>query len=309
MTIDFGLGLLFGPPKGRNAEWLATLDAVIPNLTGHMRSVWMTDHFMWRDEPTYEAMMTLAFLAARYPQIEVGPMVLGQNYRNPAMLAQMASTLQALTNGRFVMGIGAGWKEDEYRAYHYAFPTPGERIQQLEETLILLKKMWTQPGPVTFEGRHYSVTDAWCEPKPHPAPPILVGGTGLKTIMLAAKYADMWNMSDANLAGYTERLAILNQHCETIGRDPATLRKTWFGRMAIGATAAQAQARANSRAIPYSTANAFVGTPAQIVEQLHGFVAAGVSYFMIDVIGLPDPDVIAMLTGEIIPQISAAQNL
>ena len=130
-----------------------------------------------------------------------------------------------------------------------------------------------------------------------------MGGTGLKTMMLTAKYADMWNMSDTNLAGYAERLAILNQHCESIGRDPATLRKTWFGRMAIGATAAAAEARANSRALPYTTANAFVGTPAQIVEQLQGFVAAGVSYFMLDMIGLPDSDVIAMLTGEIIPRV------
>lgn len=303
MTIDFGLGLLFGPPKGQNAQWLATLDAVIPKLTGHMRSVWMTDHFMWQDEPTYEAMMTLAFLAARYPQIEVGPMVLGQNYRNPAMLAQMANTLQALTNGRFVMGIGAGWKEDEYRAYNYVFPTPGERIQQLEETLIIFKKMWTQPGAVTFEGKHYRVADAWCEPKPQPAPPILVGGTGPKTLMLAAKYADMWNLSDCNLETFTDRMTVLHQHCATIGRDPASIRKTWFGRMAIGATPAEAQARASSRVIKYSIDNAFVGTPAQIVAQLQRFVDVGASYFMVDVIGLPDPDVIAMLTGEIIPKV------
>ncbi len=304
MKIDFGLGLQFGPPKGQKQQWLATLDACVPKLSGHVRSLWMTDHFFWNDEPTYEALMTLAFLAARYPQIEVGPMVLGQNYRNAGLLAQMGSTLQSLTKGRFVMGIGAGWKEDEYRAYNYTFPSPGERIEQLEEALIILKKMWTQPGPITFTGKHYRVTDAWCEPKPEPAPLILVGGSGVKTMLLTAKYADMWNMSDTNVAGYHERLAILHRHCETIGRDPATLRLTWFGRMAIGATQAEAEMRAKSRALNYSTENAFVGTPAQIVEQLQAFVAIGVSYFMVDVIGLPDPAVIDMLIQQIIPRVA-----
>ncbi len=163
--------------------------------------------------------------------------------------------------------------------------------------------MWTDPGPITFAGKHYRITEAWCEPKPSPVPPIMIGGSGVKTMMLTAKYADMWNMSDANVTAYRERLEILQRHCATIGRDPATLRLTWFGRMAIGATQAEAEARADSRAIKYSTDNAFVGTPDQIVAQLQSFVALGVSYFMVDVIGLPDPDVIEMLTNNIIPRV------
>ncbi len=304
MAVEFGLGLVFGPPAGRTEQWLNELDESVPKLAKHFRSLWMTDHFFWRDEPTYEAMMTLAFLAARYPSYDVGPMVLGQNYRNPAHLAQMAATLQALTGGRFVLGIGAGWKEDEYRAFNYHFPTPGERIEQLEEALIILKKMWTQSGPISYEGKHYRVTEAWCEPKPNPLPPIMVGGSGAKTMLLAAKYADWWNMSDSGIAAYSERHAILKQHCERIGRDPATLRRTWFGRMAVGRTQAEAERYANSREIKYSTQNAFVGTPAQILEQLHAFIDLGVTYFMVDVIGLPNPDVIGMVTEEVIGKLS-----
>ena len=301
--IDFGLGLLFGPPKGNLTHWLGTLDASLPKLAPHFRSLWMTDHFFWRDEPTYEAMTSLAFLAARFPAFEIGPMVIGQNYRNPAMLAQMASTLQTLTQGRFIMGIGAGWKEDEYRAYNYAFPRPGERIEQLEETLILLKKLWTQPGQVTYTGKHYRVTDAWCEPKPSPVPPIMVGGSGLKTMLLTATYADWWNMSDASVAAYAEKAAILKGNCVAIGRDPNTLRLTWFGRMAIGATQAEAEARGASRAIKYTLDNALVGTPAQLAEQIQAFVALGVSYFMVDVIELPDQHVIDLVVNDLMPRV------
>jgi alkanesulfonate monooxygenase SsuD/methylene tetrahydromethanopterin reductase-like flavin-dependent oxidoreductase (luciferase family) len=294
MTIDFGLGLLFGPPKGRHTEWLDTLDIALPALAGRFRSVWMTDHFFWLDEPTFEALTSLTYVAARFPGIEVGPMVLGQNYRNPAMLAQIASTLQTLSGGRFVVGLGAGWKEDEYRAYNYAFPTPGERVEQLEETLIILKTLWSQPGKVSFAGKHYRVTDAYCEPKPSPAPPIMVGGSGTRTMLVTARHADWWNMSDSNVTAYAERLAVLHGHCNSIGRDPRTLRATWFGRMALGRTQVEAEARASARMLKYSTDNAFVGTPEQVVAQLKAFVDLGVTYFMVDLMGLPDPEVMAM---------------
>jgi alkanesulfonate monooxygenase SsuD/methylene tetrahydromethanopterin reductase-like flavin-dependent oxidoreductase (luciferase family) len=300
MNVDFGLGLLFGPPKTRRTQWLDVLDASLPALTGHFRSLWMTDHFFWHDEPTFEAMTALTFLASHFPTFEIGPMVLGQNYRNPALLAQMSATLQTLSGGRFIMGIGAGWKEDEYRAYNYSFPPPRERVEQLEETIQVFKQLWTRAGPVTFTGKHYRVTAAWCEPKPDPLPPIMVGGSGVKTMLVAAKHADWWNMSDANPAAYAEKLSTLKRHCESIGRDPATLRPTWFGRLAVGRTQAEAEARAATRALSYTTENALVGTPAQIVDQIGAFRALGVSYFMVDVIGLPDPAVIQMVTEDVI---------
>ena len=140
--VDFGLGLLAGPSKGQNERFLTELDATLAQLKGSFRSIWMTDHFFWDGEPTFEAWTVLSYLAARYPDFEVGPMVLGQSYRNPATLALMSATLQTLSGGRFVMGIGAGWKEDEYRAYGYPYPSPKVRVEQLEDTLIILKKMW-----------------------------------------------------------------------------------------------------------------------------------------------------------------------
>ena len=304
--VDFGLGLLHGPPKGQHDQFIADLDKTLPQLEGSFRSIWMTDHFQWEGQPTFEAWTVLSYIAARYPAFEVGPMVLGQSYRNPALLALMGATLQTLSNGRFIMGIGAGWKEDEYRAYNYPYPSPSVRVQQLEETLIILKKMWEEPGQASYQGTHYSIKDAWCEPKPEPKIPILVGGGGYTTMKHAAKFADIWNLPDATLAPYAERLGILKHHLDAIGRDPATMRFSWFGRIAIGSTEAEAIERGLSRTDKWTSERAFVGTPAHIAEQMSGFIECGCDYFMVDIIGTPDPDVIGMVTEDLIPQLNGA---
>jgi alkanesulfonate monooxygenase SsuD/methylene tetrahydromethanopterin reductase-like flavin-dependent oxidoreductase (luciferase family) len=304
MTVDFGLALPSGPPKGQVTNWMRGLEVSLSQLVGHFKSLWMTDHFFWEDGPTFEAWTVLAHMAARWPQFEVGPMVLGQSYRNPALLAKMGATLQALCGGRLVMGIGAGWKEDEYHAYGYAYPSAGMRIEQLEDTLEILKRMWTVPGKVTYHGKHYSVTDAYCEPKPDPVPPILVGGGGRKTTLLAVRYADMWNMPDAPFSEYAKRIGMIRQHCTRVGRDPASLRLTWFGRLAVGKTEAEAQALGGSK---WTKANAFVGTPSQVVEQMGPFVEAGVDYFMVDVLGLPNPDVVDMVLEEVLLKVQILQ--
>ena len=263
--VDFGLGLLHGPPKGQNDQFLAELDQTLTQLKGTFRSIWMTDHFQWDRQPTFEAWTVLSYIAARYPEFEVAPMVLGQSYRNPAILALMSATLQALSGGRFIMGIGAGWKEDEYHAYDYPYPSAKVRLEQLEDTLIILKKMWEEPGQVSYQGVHYSIKDAWCEPKPEPKIPILVGGGGYTTMKHAAKYADIWNLPDKPLGPYLERLNILRRHLDDIGRDPATLRCSWFGRVCHRAAPTPKRKPAASPALSSSghADKAFVGTPQQ----------------------------------------------
>jgi len=308
MPIDFGLGLLEGSPSGQHPKWLADLDESVEQLKGSFKSLWMTDHFFWGGEPTFEAWTTISFIAARYPELKVGPMVLGQSYRNPAMLALMASTLQTLTNGRFIMGIGAGWKEDEYRAYDYEYPEPRIRVQQLEETLIIFKKMWEEEGQATYEGEHYSVKDAWCEPKPNPRIPILIGGGGYTTMRHAAKYADIWNLSDAPIDRYTQRLNVLKNHLNDIERDPSTMRFSWFGRVAIGETEAEAQKLGNSRTKKWTKDNAFVGTPKQIAEQMGAYIEQGCDYFMVDVIGLPNENIANLLIEELLPEVKKYEN-
>ena len=304
--VDFGLGLLHGPPSGQHERFLADLDKTLSQLKGSFRSIWMTDHFQWGSQPTFEAWTVLSYIAARYPGFEVGPMVLGQSYRNPALLALMAASLQALSGGRFIMGIGAGWKEDEYLAYDYPYPPPGIRVQQLEETLIILKKMWEEPGQVSYQGRHYSVREAYCEPKPAPKIPILVGGGGYTTMKHAAKYADIWNLPDQPLAPYVDRLNVMRRHLDAIGRDPASLRLSWFGRVALGRTDAEAEARGKSRIPQWTSDNSFVGAPARVAELMSEFVAEGVDYFMIDIIDAPNEDILGMFTEEVIPALNGA---
>lgn len=300
MTVEFGLSLPAGPPKNQLDRFLDGLDETLPALEGHFSSLWMTDHFFWDDEPTFEAWTVLAYMAARWPQFKIGPMVLGQSYRNPALLAKMAATLQTLCRGNFIMAVGAGWKEDEYHAYGYPYPRPGIRIEQLEDTLEIIKRLWTEPSKVTYQGKHYSIVDAICEPKPDPTPPIIVGGGGNKTMMLAARFADWWNIPDASFADYSDRVAVLHEHCRTIGRDPASIRLTWFGRLVLGRTEAEALARGRGQWTPE---NAFVGTPAQVVAQLRQFVDLGADYFMVEVLDVDQADIRDMLLEQVLPNI------
>lgn len=300
MSVDFGLSLPAGPPIGQIEKYLDDMDSTLPHLEGHFKSLWMTDHFFWDDNPTYEAWTVIAFVAARWPQFDIGPMVLGQSYRNPALLAKMGATLQALSQGRFIMAVGAGWKEDEYLAYGYTFPPPAVRIEQLEDTLEIINQLWREPGQVTYLGKHYSVTHAYCEPKPDPIPPIIVGGGGKKTMRLAAKHADWWNLHDVNFADYKAKVNILHQHCHDIGRDPVSLRLTWFGRLVLGSTEAEAKERGYGK---WTRQNSFAGTPAQVVEQLQQFIDLGANYFMVEVLDVDQPDVRGMLLEEVLPNV------
>src|SRR5574341_188938 len=131
-------------------------------LKPHISAVWVEDHFQWDARPMIECWTTLSYLAARCPDLTLAPLVLGQSYRNPALTAKMAATLHYLTGGRMIFGIGAGWKEDEYRAYGWDYPSPAVRVGQLDDALSIIKAMWTQT-PANFEGKHYSIHNAYCQ--------------------------------------------------------------------------------------------------------------------------------------------------
>jgi alkanesulfonate monooxygenase SsuD/methylene tetrahydromethanopterin reductase-like flavin-dependent oxidoreductase (luciferase family) len=300
MPVEFGFSLPAGPTSNRIKEWLDDIDTQLTLLGDYFTSLWMTDHFFWEDTPTHEAWTVLAYAAARWPRYTVGPMVLGQGYRNPALLAKMGATLQHLSQGRLVMAVGAGWKEDEHRAYGYEYPSAKVRVEQLEDTLEILKRMWTEPGKVTYTGKHYSIQDAYCEPKPDPVPPIIVGGGGRTTMLLAVRYADMWNMPDAPWNSYKARLDTIAEHCDTVGRDPATLRLSWFGRLAVARTESEALALSDGKWTPN---NAFVGSPQQVIDQMRPFIEAGVDYFMVEPLGLDNPDIVGMLKEDVLPEL------
>ncbi len=159
-NVDFGLMLRQKNDAGRSLQDLIEYNRKsIEALSSGFTTLWVEDHLQWNTTDTFECLTTLCYLATAYPQFKVGTLVLSQSYRSPALLAKMMATLQALTGGRVILGIGAGWKEDEYVAYDYPFPPIKTRMEQLEEAVQILRAMWSTQ-PATFKGKHYSIRDA-----------------------------------------------------------------------------------------------------------------------------------------------------
>src|SRR5947209_4471860 len=186
-SVEFGLMLRPNDPDLSMSEVLAYNRQCIEALKSGFTTLWLEDHLQVGHTDNLECLTTLTYLAAQYPDLRVGTLVLDQSYRNPALLAKMAANLQFLTGGRFILGLGAGWKEDEYHAYGYPFPDTRTRLEQLEEAAIIAKTMWSS-RPATFVGKYYSIRDAYCEPPPHPPIPLLIGGGGEeKTLAIVAR--------------------------------------------------------------------------------------------------------------------------
>jgi F420-dependent oxidoreductase-like protein len=193
-------------------------------------SIWVFDHFHTVPEPTdeitFEAFTTLSTLIALTERVRLGHIVACASYRNPALVAKMVSTMDVMSGGRMELGIGAGWKEDEWRAYGYGFPPTRERLEALGDALEIVNRMMA-PGHATYEGKHFSVRDAINEPKPlqEPRVPITVGGNGPNvTWRLAAKHADELNLDGMPPSDVRDALPVIRRRCEEIDRDPATLR-------------------------------------------------------------------------------------
>ncbi len=285
-------------------QTLETLDLV----EGRFAAAWVTDHMLpwakWQvvETPVIECWTTLTFLAARYPRLTWGAIVLCQSYRNPALLAKMAANLCAFIPGKVVYGIGAGWKEDEYRAYDWEFPKPSVRIKQLEETVEIAKRLWTEER-VTYEGMYYRVHDAHLNPKPDPAPPIMIGGSGEQlTLRVVAKHADWWNGGGA-LETYAHKLDVLRGHCDAVGRDFDTIRKTWQCEC-IAVAPTEEGARRMAQASPFYTndESALIGTPAQVTAQIRQWAALGVTHLQLRFVDFPRADGVTLFMDEVMPQ-------
>ncbi len=180
--------------KGRRATYVDDLNRALELVSGHFDAAWVIDHLQFGDADVLEGFTTLTYMAALHPRLKFGHTVLCQSFRNPALLAKMGATLQFLSGGRYILGMGAGWNKEEYTAYGYDFPPGGVRVEQLEEALQIVKALWTEEQ-ATFEGKHYRVIEAHCEPRPIPVPPVLIGAFRSKMLRLTAKYADLWDVS------------------------------------------------------------------------------------------------------------------
>lgn len=179
------------------------------------------------DQPTLEAWTTLAAMAMVTHRARIGCMVSAVTFRNPGLIAKMATTIDHLSGGRLDIGLGAGWHEPEHSAFGFGYPTPGTRIAMLDEACTIIRGMFTGP-PFSFEGRHMSVVDALCSPAPiqRPHPPIIIGGNGRnKTLRVIARHADEWNCIVTEPQTFTELSGILDGYCQEAGRDPRSLTR------------------------------------------------------------------------------------
>jgi len=290
--------------KTRRATFSEDLHRALDLVTGHFDSAWIIDHLQFGDDDVLEGLTALAYLAALHPQLKFGHTVLCQSFRNPALLAKMGATLHFLSNGRFILGLGAGWHAEEYRAYGYDFPADRVRVKQLEETLQIIKALWTQKT-ATFAGEYYRVTEAYCEPKPDPLPTIMVGAFKPKMLRLTARYADWWNVSSTGVGGYRRMAKAFERACSDVGRNPSTIRRSWVGGCACAPTQAEAEALAGDRVSSSDDDDfGFVGTPKQVVEQMRPFIDLGVNYFMLDCSGFPKLTTLEMLINEVLPSLN-----
>ena len=216
--------------------WARTVELATHAEGLGFESLWVFDHFHTVPQPTeeitFESFSVLAALSMATRRVRLGHMVICAGFRNPALTAKMSSTIDVISGGRFELGIGAGWKEDEWRAYGYGFPTLAERMGALGDHLEVIRAMFG-PGPATYEGRYAQVRGAHNVPRglQQPRIPIIVGGNGERvTAGYAIKYADELNFVFLSAAQVAERITAVRARCETEGRDPASLRFSMYTR-------------------------------------------------------------------------------
>jgi len=241
--------------------------------------LWLADHFMPNGPgpgPVAESWTALAALAVSVPRLRLGPLVSGNTYRHPALVAKMAAAVDRMSGGRLVLGLGAAWQENEHRAYGFALPPIRERLARLDEACAVLRSLLTAER-TTFRGRYYRLEDAPLEPKPiQRPPPILIGGGGERvTLRIAARHADAWNCWGTPDV-LRHKNAVLDRHAVEEGRDPATVRRT-----AVALVRLVDDPDAAARAQPGAGAATVTGTPEQLVEVMHAYRAANVDEFIV----------------------------
>ncbi len=255
--------------------------------------LWISDHlFLGKDAVNVdclEAWTLLAALAVRTDRIRIGPMVTAQSYRNPALLAKIAAAVDVMSGGRLDFGLGAGWKEVEYRAYGYDFPDAPTRVTQMIETLEICTRMWREER-ATYHGKYYRIDDALCSPKPVQRPlPIWIGGSKPRVMRAAAKYGEAFNItvSASAPAELPDRLRDLDEACRAVNRDPKTLLRSAFLIACVGTTQERADALVDQLAARAKTDRAgflasrpglIFGTPQVALEKLRSYASVGIRH-------------------------------
>jgi F420-dependent oxidoreductase-like protein len=274
-------------------------------------SVWAVDHFFGIPDPTqplFEGWTELTALAALTERVRLGHLVLCVSYRHPAVLAKMAATLDHVSNGRFILGMGAGWHQQEYHAYGLPFPPIGRRLKELDEALAIVRRMWTEE-PASYFGEHFHIEDAYCRPRPvqQPHPPVLVGGTGERVLLrIVAEHADIWNNLGWAHGQLAQKAEVLRRHCDTVKRDFAAIEISQQTVAAIAETEAEAKratdAVLNEVAFLAGGRDLIIaGTPQQCIERVQKSVAMGATSFVLSFGRNPSLEALELFAEQVIP--------
>jgi F420-dependent oxidoreductase-like protein len=294
---DFGW--LTSDPAERTLPRLREL-AMAAEAAG-FSTLWVMDHFLQLPplggptRPMLEAYTTLGALAACTARVELGAMVTGVTYRNPALLAKQVTTLDVLSGGRAILGIGAAWYDVEHKAFGFEFPPLKERFERLEEALQICRALFTQQAP-SFSGRYYRIEDAHNVPAPvrRGGPPILIGGTGeKKTLRFVARYGDACNIT-GGLDTIRRLNGVIDRHCAEVGRDPKQIRRTRLGSLFLCDDEGQAERLrrafgANREPGPSAADNFTIGTADGVLREVRALVATGLDDVIFNVPGITDP--------------------
>ena len=282
-------------------------------------SLWRSDHFFSfgpnRTKDCIETFTSLTYAATASSRIKFGTLVASMTFRPPAMVARQAAAIDQLSGGRLILGIGAGWNQDEHDAFGIELPEPKRRLDMLEEGAVVIRSL-LQSDDVSFEGKHYALKNAFANPKPAQQPlPILIGGSGEKRLLqIVARHAGQWNMPVQPMEVYRQKVAALDMHCEREKRDPATIERSIMCAYITAETDAEVQ-QAYDRAVANASPRMrerldageklpwLIGTPHQLVEQIQAWEAEGVSRIMLQHFTEPDYDKLELVATDVLPKV------
>jgi alkanesulfonate monooxygenase SsuD/methylene tetrahydromethanopterin reductase-like flavin-dependent oxidoreductase (luciferase family) len=314
--VRFGVILATDPEDdSRGREYSQKIIGYLDSLDDAYESIWIPDHLIPThplapriDDRVYkndylECLTTTGYLLPLYPGLKFGQAVLCNGLRNPALLAKMSSTLQVLSGGRLILGIGAGWYQEEHRQYGYEFPSPRTRVRKLEEAVMIIKLLWSEDG-ATFHGKHYLIDDAYCNPKPDPAPPIMIGGGGEKyTLRVVARHADWWNGNFLDEKAYAHKLNVLSGYCDEVDRGFEDILKSSQWCVAVADSEEDALKLAQ-RSQYYHERLFITGSPESVASRLGALVDTGVEYFQLYFPQYNNTETAKLFAHEVIPELT-----
>jgi F420-dependent oxidoreductase-like protein len=292
MKAHFGVNL----PQ-INRTWDETRDAALEFERLGYDSLWLNDHLYGvpRPEiPILECWTALTAVGAITRRVQLGTLVSPPAFRNPALLAKVAATLDQITKGRVILGLGTGWFQREFEGYGFEFLPPQRRVEQLAEAAELTLRVWTEPE-ATYAGKHFRSDRLILAPRPYqePHPPLLIGGAGEKAVLrIAARYADIWNNPAAQQTQLPHKIEVLRRHCEQVGRDPAAVRISQQCLVVLAPDEAQAGPMLE-RATKLFGGHlgdvngplVIAGSPDRVAERIQQHIDLGCDFFMIEFFG------------------------